>query len=206
MHLRRFVKLCFKSVRENVSVSTGFLFFLTAAFFFVPIQWIGAWMLALAIHELCHYVALLLCGGSVTSVQISCRGVIMTTDSLSLGKEAICAYAGPLFALILLLFARYLPRTAICTLFLSAYNLLPIFPLDGGRGLGCLVRKFLPTTAAERVLRHAENSVLLGILSIGFYSAFCLGLGILPAVIAVLLFLRSKEIKIPCKKWWLGVQ
>ncbi len=204
--MQRSVRLCYREAKERVSVSTDFLFFLAAAFLLVPVQWLVAWALALIVHELCHYIALLVCGGPVISIRIGCRGVIMKTQPLSFGKEALCAYAGPLGALIVLLVARYVPRTAICTLVFSAYNLLPIFPLDGGRGLGCLLKKFLSSAVAERVLLFVENCVLLGIFIIAIYSVFRLGLGLLPAVIAVILFLRSKGIKIPCKKCRLGLQ
>ena len=204
--MRLFAKACYKAVSGKIIVSTDFLFFFAAALLLVPIQWLVAWILALTVHELCHYIALRLCGGAVTRIQIGCRGVIMDTQPLSFGREALCAYAGPLGGLIILLFARFFPRTAICSLVFSLYNLLPILPLDGGRGLGCLLKKIFPTTIAERVLGYVENSVLMGVFAISLYSVFRLGLGLLPAFIAVILFLRSKQIKIPCKKRQLGLQ
>lgn len=204
--MRHFVRQFYRVAKGKIRVSADLLFLFAVAFILVPVQWIGAWIFAISVHELSHYIALRLCGGTVTDISISCRGVVMQTQALSLGKEAICAYAGPLCALSILLFSRYFPRTAICTLVLSAYNLLPVFPLDGGRGLGCLLRKVLPELTAVRVFSVVENSVLLGILFIALYSVFCLNLGLLPAALAVLLLLRSKGIKFPCKKCRLGLQ
>lgn len=204
--MQHFARRCYKAVKERVTVSTEFIFFLAVAFLLVPVQWLGGWMLALTIHELCHCIALWIFGGAVSGVRISCRGVIMETQPLSLGKEAICAYAGPLGALLILPVARYLPRTAICTLVFSAYNLLPIFPLDGGRGLGCIIKKVFPGTIADRLQRYVENAVLIGVVIIAVYSVFQLGLGLFPAVIAVILLCRSKGIKFPCKKCLLGLQ
>lgn len=206
MHLRRSVRQCYRAAKDKVAVSADFIFMFAVAFLVVPIQWLGAWIFALSIHELCHYIALRMCGGFVTDIKISCRGVIMKTQDLSFGKEAICAYAGPVGALLILIVARYLPRTAICTLMFSAYNLLPVFPLDGGRGLGCLLKKVLPEQIAERILLAVENIVLFGIVLIALYSVFRLGLGLLPGILAVFLLWRSKGIKFPCKKCRLGLQ
>ena len=201
-----FVRQYCESVRRKVSVSTDFLFFLAIAVLFIPANWLGAWILALTVHELFHYIALKICGGTIIGVRIDRRGVIMEAQPMSLGKEAFCAYAGPVGALIILPFARYVPRTAICTLVFSAYNLLPIFPLDGGRGLCCLLMKFLSNQLATRVMRYLENVLLLGILIIAIYSVFQLGLGLLPAILAVFLFCRCKGLKIPCKNRRLGLQ
>lgn len=200
------VKPCYKAAKKIVTVSADLFIMLAVAVLLVPIQWLAAWILALSVHELCHYLAIRICGGNITGIRITCRGIIMDAEPLPLGKEALCAYAGPVGALVVLVAARYVPRTAICTLCFSAYNLLPIFPLDGGRGLGCILKKFLSDSAAIRVLGYIENIVLLGIVSIAAISVFYLGLGLLPAAAAALLFWRNKGLKSPCKKRRLGLQ
>lgn len=206
MHLRHFVKPCCKAVKEKVDISTDFYFLMAVAIILVPVQWMGAWLLAISVHELCHYISLKACGGKVKGICISCKGVIMQTEPLPLEKEAVCAYAGPLGALLILLIARYLPRTAICTIVFSAYNLLPIFPLDGGRGLGCLLHKFFHEERANAIQKYIENGVLFCTLLIAVYSVFRLGLGLFPAAVVIFLFWRSKGIKFPCKKCRLGLQ
>lgn len=206
MRLRLSVIQYLRGAKSRFKVSTEFIFVMAAALLLVPIHWLCAWILALLIHELCHYIALRLCGGQVVSIRIGCRGVVMETEPLPLGREAICAYAGPIGALAIFFVARYVPRTAICTLVFSAYNLLPVFPLDGGRGLGCLLRKALPEDKATLVQQYIENSILIGIVVIAIYAVFRLGLGVLPATVAVALFWKAKGIKIPCKKRRLGLQ
>ncbi len=196
----------FMEAKSRFHISTEFLLVMAAALLIVPIQWLCAWLLAMILHELCHYIALRLCGGRVVAIRIGCRGAIMRAEPLSLSKEAICAYAGPIGALVIFLVARYVPRTAICTLVFSAYNLLPVFPLDGGRGIGCLLQKALPEDKALQAQQYIEYTVLIGIALTAIYAVFRLGLGIMPAVIAVVLFGRAKGIKIPCKKCRLGLQ
>lgn len=204
--MRPSVKQYLQTVRTKISISTECIFVIAVAFLLVPIHWLCAWLLAVCIHELCHYACLKLFGARVHKIHIGHQGVIMQTDPLPLEKEALCAYAGPLGALAVFVFARQAPRTAICTLVFSAYNLLPVFPLDGGRGLGCLLRKMLPEEKAAQLQKYIEATVLIGILIIALYAVIRLGLGILPAAIAALLFWRAKGIKIPCKKRLQGLQ
>lgn len=206
MRLCNFVKRYCKSDSPRIVLSASFLYILAGAILLVPIYWIAAWLLALTIHELCHYVALKLCGANVSHIRLGGNGIVMETQQLSYGKEAICAYAGPLGALLILLFARYVPRTSICTIVLSAYNLLPIFPLDGGRGLGCALKARLPENVALCIMRHIENAVLALIAMLMCYAVWKLDLGILPALVAIILLCRSKRIKFPCKKRRLGLQ
>lgn len=206
MRSYNFVKQYCKSDSPRIVLSASFLYILAGAILLVPIYWVAAWLLALAIHEFCHYVALKLCGASVSCICLGGNGIVMETQQLSYGKEAICAYAGPLGALLILLFARYVPRTSICTIVLSAYNLLPIFPLDGGRGLGCALKAYLPENTALCIMRYIENAVLALITTLMCYAVWKLNLGILPALVTIILLCRSKRIKFPCKKCRLGLQ
>ena len=206
MRLHNFVRQYYKSTRPRVVISAGFAISLGAAILIVPIRWLAAWVLALIIHELCHYVALKACGASVLRIRFGGKGIVMETQQLAYGKEAICAYAGPLGALIVLLFARYVPRTSICTILLSAYNLLPIFPLDGGRGLECILNAILPEKAAMCIMHYVENTVLILLLALMCYAVLKLDLGILPAFVVIILLCRNKRIKFPCKKCRLGLQ
>ena len=206
MPLQNFVKLYYKSGRPRVVISASLLLVIAAAILIVPIQWIAAWLLALFVHELFHYMALKVCGTVVSSVRLSINGIVMDTQQLSYGREAVCAYAGPLGALILVLFAKYMPRTSICTIILSAYNLLPLFPLDGGRGMACLLKIILPERSAGKVMFCIENGVLALIVVLMCYAVLKLNLGVFPAFVTITILSRSKRINIPCKKRRLGLQ
>lgn len=58
---------------------------------------------------------------------------------MSPGRELLCVLAGPAVSFSLLALARFFPRIAICGLVQGIYNLLPIYPLDGGKALRCMV-------------------------------------------------------------------
>jgi stage IV sporulation protein FB len=105
----------------------------------LPLRWLIAAFLAAAFHELCHIFAVILCGGRVKSLQIGGRGAVISAGRMSTAKNIYCILSGPMGSLLLLPFAPWIPRIAICGLFQGLFNLLPIYPLDGGRALRCIL-------------------------------------------------------------------
>lgn len=188
-------------MQRNVTLEAGAYILLALMVFLLPLKWIFAALLAGLVHELCHVLAIRLCGGRILSVEIGAGGAVIRTDPMDSLRELVCALAGPLGGLILLLFARWLPRTAICAGLQSAYNLLPLYPLDGGRALRCGALLVLPPKTADRFCYLVQIGCLCAIVLLGIYGTFFLRLGVLPILIALLL-LR----KIPCKPWRQRVQ
>lgn len=106
----------------------------------IPIPWLLALILAAAVHEAFHWLAISALGGQVWRFRIGISGARMEIGPMPPWQEMICAGAGPLGSLSLLLLRQWLPRTAICALVQGLWNLLPVYPLDGGRILRCLFR------------------------------------------------------------------
>ncbi len=171
-----------------------------------PLQWILAAALAAVFHEICHWTAIFLCTGKSVPVRFFTFGARMPLPPMSRLQEALCALAGPLGGLCLLLFARWLPRTAICAAFQSFYNLLPIYPMDGGRALDCLLSLLLPPPAVAGICRHAEKLALAALILLGIYAWFGLSLGPMPLCLAIGSLLSIKFSKMPCKVGQLRVQ
>lgn len=159
-----------------------------------------AWSLAVLVHELSHYIMIKLCGISVSSVCLQCSGVVMTTQAMTNKQEMLCALAGPVGGLSLLLTARWLPCTAICAFALSCYNLLPIFPLDGGRALRCVfLGMFGPIRGAQ--VSNIITYILLGILALlAFYVTWKIGINIFTLGVVGMVIYKLCIIKIPCKQ------
>lgn len=185
----------------QIRVSGSACILLALMLLVLPLKWIGAALLAAALHEAFHAAAIILCGGRVQRLLLGSKGAAMEITPMTQGRELFCALSGPAGGLLLLLLAKWMPRTAICAVFHSFYNLLPVYPLDGGRALHCAAEMILHEKA-DRVCLWVENFSLVCIAALAVYACFILKLGLLPLLLAAGLWAR----KSPCKEQVLAVQ
>lgn len=101
----------------------------------IPLPWSVAWLTAAVTHELFHCLAVYCCAEKILQIEIGIHGANIETGFLPDGKRILCILAGPVGGLLLILFAELFPQLAICGFLQSAFNLLPIYPLDGGRAV-----------------------------------------------------------------------
>ena len=104
----------------------------------------------------------------------------MELGCLSPVRELLAAAAGPVGSLSLMLMGRFFPRLALCGLVQGLFNLLPIYPLDGGRILRRALELALPDRAAAAITCWTGFAFALG----GTF--FCLRLGFLPGAVVFL--------------------
>ena len=193
------------SLRSN-GITAGAYIGMALLLLVLPLGWLCAALVAAAFHELCHFCAIKLCTGKGTHLRLSALGATMQIPGMTRGRELICALAGPLGGLLLLLFLRWFPRVAVCALLQSAYNLLPVYPLDGGRALRCGVSLALPPLWAARICRWIERGCYIVIMAAGIFGCFILKLGVIPLLPAFMLLLKTNAAKSSCKPGRLGVQ
>lgn len=126
-------------IRPSFAVLLGLLIALDPAGLMLP------FLLAAALHELGHLVCLRLCGIPVNELRIGFTGAVLHTAPMALRQEACAAAAGPVVNLLCGLgFLRLCPAFSCVSLLLAFCNLLPVFPLDGGRILRSLWPKAAP--------------------------------------------------------------
>lgn len=176
-------------------------FYLTLAFMalFVPLKWCFAFVVASLFHEVCHFAAVGICGGQITHLQARGSGAAMEAWGLSPPRALLCTLAGPLGSLLLLPFARWCPRLALCAAMQTCYNLLPLNGLDGGHALRQIFHWIFPLPIAEKRYALLQNILQLAMVTGGIWCSFALKLGILPLLISLALILKSRNGKIPCK-------
>jgi len=157
-----------------------------------PAQLWLPFFLAVFAHEAGHLLCLLWMRIPPQGIQIGFTGAVLDTAPLSAWQEGLCAAAGPLVNLLLgLLFFRILHSFALLNLLLAGYNLLPVFPLDGGR----IVRVLFPETAETvfamgTVLLLTAGCVWTAVLHRGLWPLMLLG--IMLAKIALQRFREQK--------------
>ena len=184
-----------------IRVDPFFWFFAALLLLILPLQWVAAACLAAILHELCHIGAIYLTGGQVYCLQIGMGSARIQTDFSSPGQELICALAGPAGSLLLLLLYRKCPRLALCGGVQGFFNLLPVYPMDGGRALSCVLECWLPEHR-KSILRWTERAVLAAAVAAGIHFS----MEGMPAAVSILLICRPFLRKIPCKPGEIKVQ
>ena len=204
--VRRSFKMGNRGRKTKISIKTEYIIILALSLLIIPFWWIFSWVGATVFHELFHILALKLSGCNIISVQIGLNGTIIETDFPDKRKEIFSALSGPLGSFLLILTAKWCPRLAICGLFQCAYNLIPIYPMDGGRAVRGILEKMFSVETSERIERSLENCVLGLILFLGLYAFFRLKLGLVPILFAIILIIKNKRGKSTCKDSVLGVK
>lgn len=162
----------------------------------LPLDWLLAAILAAAVHEAGHLAVMSIAGYRADAVCVGFLGAQICTGPMENRAEFFCAAAGPAASLLLLSLCRFFPKLALCGLVQGMFNLLPVYPMDGGRLLHCILRRLWPRQA-DRIMRIAQCLILCVFLGLSLTAAIHWRDGLLPALVCVPVLSRLR--KIPCK-------
>lgn len=185
----------------KITLSVGCLAFLCAYSVFDPYHSFIPFLLSAAAHEGGHLLALRLMKQPVLGVNGSLSGWEIQTPTLSYQQELLAALPGPgVNLLFILLFSDSWPLMALINLILLAYNLLPIYPLDGGRILRSILRLLLPLSVADWIEWICGGACFLLLFSGALYLSLVLHSGLWPVLLCAFLFYRVGETILPKRK------
>lgn len=123
------------------------------------------------LHELAHITALKILHGRVRRLRTGAVGIALDTYGISYKDEMTVALAGPIASL--LLFLGFLPHftksplmffCAFSNLIIFTLNILPIYPLDGGRVLYCILCQKLALVTCAKITKTVSFLFLLPLL------------------------------------------
>ena len=163
-------------------------------------------LLPILVHELSHVLALRLLGLRITGLTLEAGGLcIRYTGACSPAGQILAALAGPLggaaYALTGLSAVPWLQKSAQLSLLLTAFNLLPLLPLDGGRVFQQLCILALGEERGRMLCRSVSNALLFLLLTGGVTLALWKkSTAPLAAAIWLLLFQNEEEALVKSEK------
>lgn len=179
----------------NFSVRFEFCILLAILLLLMPLQVALSWVIAVFVHEVFHYIALRMFRVRIISLTVGFNGAVMETEQMGSRVEIICALAGPLGSLSLLLVSTLLPYVALFGLIQALFNLVPIYPLDGGRVLRCITDRYFKTYS-DRICFLVEWTIIItfSIVVIFVFRGWQIAF-----VALIWRVIRRGVLKIPCK-------
>ncbi|MDR1210274.1 MAG: site-2 protease family protein [Clostridiales bacterium] len=125
-------------------------------------------------HEVAHVAVAAVFGAVPSGVTLTCAGetvIIPGVEDLSAAERLVVFAAGPVFNLALFAAASTLGdgwgMFRFFNILVAGFNLLPAYPMDGGRILGVIAEMFVDADAARRITAAVSRAVSCGVIAVG---------------------------------------
>lgn len=175
----------------KIEISPLFLSSVAIHLYFGLSDWLKNLLLAALLHECGHVAVLWYYGIPIQKIRLSSLGATIGVGTVSYRQEISCAAAGPAANALLAAAFRYLsPRFAFCNLGLLAFNLLPIYPLDGGRILRALLGRCEEPFRAEKTEAFVAAASAVCVMLASLYVSCRFTHDLFPLLLAASVLLR----------------
>lgn len=160
------------------------------------------------IHEIGHLIAGLLLGLKVKNITIMPFGVSVNFEDYSnkyIIKKIIIATAGPLVNLVIVILGMYNnwnEDVIYANALIGMFNLIPLYPLDGGRILKYIIQLTTNSKEAETFAYKLSNIlivILTLISSIGILFMQNIGIVFILAYLWILIIKENKRYRLKMK-------
>jgi Zn-dependent protease len=141
----------------------------------------GTAITSILLHELSHAMVAQRLGATATGIRLGLLGGIASIDVPRDRRELPIALAGPVLslALFIVLFlmntlvpAHELKQAGTVNLLIATFNLLPAFPLDGGRVLRALVARYVGVPRATQLAVKLTRGICVVFVIGGFLGPY----------------------------------
>lgn len=166
----------------QIKINLQIFLFMVVFLFTHQIEIYGFIMIFAFIHELGHLIAGLTLKLKPKALSIMPFGISITFEAygykkLMEMKKILIALAGPITNIVILIVALFLPINyrireilVYSNALIALFNLIPLYPLDGGRILKGLIRVKFDEIKADGIVNRISNIIIIfltGISSIG---------------------------------------
>lgn len=192
------------SALRALEISPAFIAFLCAYYYFDPARTFVPFLFSVMAHEAGHLFALAVLRVRVHKLRLTFSGTVLVTEPMRYSREIIAAAAGPAVnALLLWIFAKTEPQIAFVNLLLLAYNLLPFYPLDGGRILRAALHLLFSADAAEVTEKIVCGGCCFFLLCGAVWLTCVRHAGLWPIILWALLAVRIAGTVLPDRRFFL---
>lgn len=177
--------------RVEVSLGFGAMLCLMA---WLNIHFCLCFVLGMVCHEAGHFLALRFCGVPVTGFSLRIAGAVIQTGAMDYRRELVCALAGPAASLLAAgVCCRRYSVFAIVSFCIGLMNLLPVYPMDGGR----ILRAALALCGMEERMEGVISVVTYGtcglLMLLACWFAAARQTGLWPVFAALVILCRVGE-------------